>query len=66
MENLCGSVSGLVDVVITEIKSHYAHYKDFITGNWKEELSIYKAHGNFNTDIIDLLLHALVNGTSTL
>ena len=54
-----------MDVAITEIETHYVHYKDFITGNWKEELGIYKVHGKYNADIIDLLLHALVNATST-
>lgn len=56
---------GLVDVAIKEIESHHGHYKNFITGNWKEELNNYKLHKKLNADIIDLLLHALVNSTST-
>ena len=54
-----------MDVAIKEIEGHHGHYKNFITGNWKEELNNYKLHKQFNADIIDLLLHALVNATST-
>lgn len=60
-----GGVDGLVDVLIDEIGTHYGHYKNYITGDWKNELSNYKLLRKFNSDIVDLLLHALVNSFSS-
>ena len=56
---------GLVDVLIDEIDAHYDHYKNYITGDWKNELNNYKLFRKFNADIVDLLLHALVNSFSS-
>ena len=54
-----------MDVLIDEIDAHFDHYKNYITGDWKNELSNYKLFKQFNADIVDLLIHALVNSFSS-
>lgn len=56
---------GLVDVLMNEIETHHGHYQNYITGDWKKGLYDYKLYKKFNSDIVDLLLHVLVNSTST-
>ena len=64
-ESIEGGVFGLIDMLTTEIKNHHDHYKNFITGDWKKDLHDYKLYKKFDSDIVDLLLHALANSTST-
>lgn len=56
---------GLIDLMAMEIKTHLGHYKNYITGDWENDLNVYKLSKKFDSDIVDLLLHALANSTST-
>ena len=56
---------GLIDVLTTEIENHHDHYKSYITGDWKQDLIDYKLNHKFDPDIVDILLYALANSTST-
>lgn len=56
---------GLIDLMAMEIKTHLGHYKNYITGDWENDLNDYKLSKKFDSDIVDLLLHALANSTST-
>ena len=55
----------LIDVLTTEIGNHHDHYKSYITGDWKQDLIDFKLNQKFDSDIVDLLLYALANSTST-
>ena len=56
---------GLIDVLTSEIENNHDHYKSYITGDWKQDLIDYKLNQKFDSDIVDLLLYALANSTST-
>lgn len=56
---------GLIDLMAMEIKTHLGHYKNYITGDWENDLNVYKLSKKFDSDIVDFLLHALANSTST-
>lgn len=56
---------GLIDVLTSDIENNNDHYKSYITGDWKQDLIDCKLNQKFDSDIVDLLLYALANSTST-
>ena len=49
-----------------EIESHHDHCQHYITGDWKKDLNDYRLYKKFDSDIVNVLLHALANSTATL
>ena len=66
-ENCFFTPSGLLKVIKDEIFEHTDHYGPYITNTTQllEEMKNYEIHGDYNSNTVNLFLHALANNTKT-
>ena len=66
-ENYNLTPSGLLDLVKTEMLQHSDHYAPYMTNTTKfiDEINDYENYGDYNSNTVDLFLHALANSTQT-
>ncbi|XP_067024854.1 uro-adherence factor A-like [Acropora muricata] len=55
------TVQNLLQDISKEIEMNIVHYGAFLTGPWRRQLEAYKTEGEYNSDIVDVVIFALSN-----